>query len=70
MRSLRERWGECTIKKCGEDKEKKFDDSKSFSILPTQNQLSIFELKELFMLLIDLTEKFNYQELKNMLLKK
>ena len=57
-----QRWGEVTIKKLGEDN--KFDSSKSFSIQNTVNELSILQIKDLFEIVVNLSEKFNFEQLK------
>lgn len=66
MKALIDRWGEVIIRRCSENK-RKFDCSKSFSILPTKNKLTIDELKELFITVTDLSEKLTFKEIKNLL---
>lgn len=62
------RWGEVTIKRQGE-KKNKFDQTKSFSITNSKYEYSIEELKEVFEITTDLTEDFKYEQLKNKLTK-
>ena len=62
------RWGEVTIKKQGE-KKNKFDQTKSFSIINSNYKYSIEELEIIFKLVTNLTEKFEFNELKLKLLK-
>jgi len=59
------RWGEVTIKKLGINN--KFDESKSFSVQDTTNRLTIYEIKELFEIVINLSERHNFEELKKIL---
>ena len=62
------RWGEVTIKKQGEIKNK-FDQTKSFSITNSNYEYSIEELKEVFEIATDLTEKYTFKDLKNKLIR-
>jgi hypothetical protein len=66
MRVVNRRWGEITIKQQGKGKNK-FDKTKSFSIENSQYEYKIDELKDIFSIVTDLTEKFKYLELKNIL---
>ena len=61
------RWGEVTIKKQGE-KKNKFDQTKSFSITNSKFEYSIEELKEIFEITINLSEKYTFKDLKNKLI--
>jgi len=61
------RWGEITIKKQGK-KKNKFDQTKSFSIINTEHEYSINELKDILEITINLTEKYEYRKLKNILI--
>jgi len=63
------RWGEVTIKKQGE-KKNKFDQTKSFSISNSNYNYSIEELKDIFESITNLTEKYSYKELKHIIIKK
>jgi len=69
MKVANRRWGEVTIKKQG-GKKNKFDQTKSFSIIKSDHEYSIEELKEVMELVVNLTEKYSYKELKNILIKK
>jgi len=60
---MKKRWGEVTIKKQGERKNI-FDKTKSFSIIKTNYEYTIEELKEIFELVIELTEKYKFREMK------
>ena len=61
------RWGEVTLKKQGERKNK-FDQTKSFSITNSNYNYSIEELKETFEITTNLTEKYTFKDLKKKLL--
>ena len=61
------RWGEVTIKKQGE-KKNNFDQTKSFSIINSNYNYSIEELKEIFEITTNLTEKYTFKDLKKELL--
>ena len=63
MRVATKRWGEVTIKKQGEMKNK-FDKTTSFSILNSNNGYDVFKLKELFTLIVNLTDRYSFKELK------
>jgi len=67
MKVLDKRWGEVTIKQQGE-KKNKFDQTKSFSIAKTNNEYSIEELKDIFEITVNLTEKYKYDQLKKKLI--
>ncbi len=67
MKVLDKRWGEVTIKQQGE-KKNKFDQTKSFSIAKTNNEYSIEELKDIFEITVNLTEKYKYDQLKKNLI--
>jgi len=60
------RWGEVTIKKQGE-KKNKFDQTKSFSISNSNYEYSIEELKEIMEIVVNLTEKYTFKDLKKKL---
>jgi hypothetical protein len=66
MRVADKRWGEVTIKKQGEEKNK-FDKTKSFSINKSKNEYSIEQLKELFEIVTNLTDKYEFEEMKQIL---
>ncbi len=62
MRVATKRWGEITIKKQGKGKNK-FDKTKSFSIEESRYNYTIEELKEIFQIIINLTEKYPFNDL-------
>jgi len=66
MRVATKRWGEVTIKKQGE-KKNQFDRTTSFSIQKTKHEYTIEELKDLFSLVVNLSEKYTFGELKKKL---
>jgi len=66
MKVAKKRWGEVTIKKQGERKNI-FDKTKSFSIIKTNYEYTIEELKEIFEIVIELTEKYKFQKMKEIL---
>jgi hypothetical protein len=66
MRVADKRWGEVTIKKQGEEKNK-FDQTKSFSIVKSKNEYSIDQLKEIFQIIINLTDNFEFEELRKII---
>jgi len=66
MRVATKRWGEVTVKKQGEMKNK-FDKTTSFSIADSNNGYDIFKLKELFMIIVNLTDIYSFKELKTKL---
>jgi len=66
MRVADKRWGEVSIKKQGEVKNR-FDKSKSFSILKSKNEYSIDQLTEIYQLITNLTDDFKFEELKEIL---
>lgn len=66
MKVFKKRWGEVTIKKQGE-KKNKFDKTKSFSIIDSPYEYSIEELKDIFEITTYLTSKYKYQEIKKKL---
>ncbi|MCK4732320.1 MAG: hypothetical protein KAT65_07670 [Methanophagales archaeon] len=66
MRVADKRWGEVTIKKQGGEKNK-FDKTKSFSINKSKNEYSIEQLKELFEIVTNLTDKYKFEEMKQIL---
>ena len=66
MKVANRRWGEVTIKKQGE-KKNKFDQTKSFSIIKSDHEYSIEELKDIFEITICLTSKYKYHEIKEKL---
>jgi len=66
MRVADKRWGEVTIKKQGEEKNK-FDKTKSFSIIKSKNEYTIEQLKEILEIVTDLTDKYEFGELRRIL---
>ena len=62
MKVATKRWGEITIKKQGKQKNQ-FDSTKSFSIQKTQYEYSIEQLKTLFEKVVNLSEKYTFEEL-------
>ena len=62
------RWGEVTIKKQGKAKNK-FDKTRSFSIVNTKHEYTIDQLHEIYTILTNLSEKYDFNELKNELIK-
>jgi len=66
MRVMRSeaRWGEVTIKK-QDGKKNKFDGTKSFSVLNSQNSYDIDDFKDILELITDLTEEFPPEKLKD-----
>jgi len=66
MRVATKRWGEVTIKKQGERKNK-FDKTKSFSIDNSEYMYTIEELTEIFNIVTDLSEKHTFKELEGLL---
>jgi len=67
MRVASKRWGEVTIKKQG-DRKNKFDQTKSFSIMESDYKYTIDELKDIFQIVTNLTEKYPFKDLKMILL--
>ncbi|MCC7573028.1 MAG: hypothetical protein KO464_06535 [Candidatus Methanofastidiosum sp.] len=63
MRVATERWGEVTIKKQG-DRKNKFNGTKSFSIDSSSNEYNIEQFKDIFKIMVNLTEDYTYKELK------
>ena len=66
MRVANKRWGEVTIKKQGEEKNK-FDKTKSFSIIKYKNEYTLEQLKEIFEMVINLTDNYTFEELRRTL---
>ena len=66
MRVANKRWGEVTIKKQGEEKNK-FDKTKSFSIIKSKKEYTIEQLKEIFEMVINLTDNYTFEELRRTL---
>lgn len=66
MRVTAKRWGEVTIKKQGEQKNQ-FDKTKSFSIQKTKHEYTIEQLKELFTIVVNLSEKYTFDDLRKKL---
>ena len=60
------RWGEITIKKQGITKNK-FDATKSFSIMNTKYEYDLDQLYNLYTILTNLSEKYDYTDLKKLL---
>ena len=67
MKVANKRWGEVTIKQQGE-KKNKFDQTKSFSIENSEYKYDIDQLKEIFIIVTNLTGKYKYLDLKKLLL--
>lgn len=61
------RWGEVTIKKQGE-KKNKFDQTKSFSITNSKYEYSIEEFKEIYEITTNITERYSFIDLKKRLI--
>jgi len=68
MRVASKRWGEVTIKKQGEQKNQ-FDKTKSFSIQDTKHEYTVEQLHELFTMIVNLSERYPFNELKKILIK-
>ena len=66
MRVANKRWGEVTIKKQGEEKNR-FDKTKSFSIIKSKNEYTFEQLKEIFEMVINLTDNYTFEELRRTL---
>jgi hypothetical protein len=66
MRVANKRWGEVTIKKQGEEKNK-FDKTKSFSIIKYKNEYTLEQLKEIFEIVTNLTDNYTCEELRRLL---
>ena len=66
MRVANKRWGEVTIKKQGEEKNK-FDKTKSFSIIKSKNEYTLEQLKEIFEIVTNLTDNYTFEELRRIL---
>ena len=66
MRVADKRWGEVTIKKQGEEKNR-FDKTKSFSIIKSKNEYTLEQLKEIFEMVINLTDNYTFEELRRTL---
>jgi len=66
MRVANKRWGEVTIKKQGEEKNK-FDKTKSFSIIKYKNEYTLEQLKEIFEIVTNLTDNYTFEELRRIL---
>ena len=62
MRVANKRWGEVTIKKQGEEKNR-FDKTKSFSIIKSKNEYTLEQLKEIFEIVTNLTDNYTFEEL-------
>ena len=67
MRVITKRWGEVTIKEQG-DQKNQFDKTKSFSIQRTKHEYTIEQLKELFTLVVNLSEKYTFDNLRKKLI--
>ena len=67
MRVDSKRWGELTIKKQGNGKNV-FDCTRSFSIISSRNHYDINQLKEVYMMATNLTEKYSFEDLKKILI--
>jgi hypothetical protein len=68
MRVATGRWGEVTIKKQGERKNN-FDSTKSFSIDSSKYDYNIEEFRELFQLVVNISEHYSFEQVKEELLK-
>ena len=66
MRVANKRWGEVTIKKQGEEKNK-FDKTKSFSIIKYKNEYTLEQLKEIFEIVTNLSDNYTFEELRRIL---
>jgi len=66
MRVAKPRWGEVTIKKQGESKNK-FDKTRSFSVEQTETNYSVEEYYEILKIATGLTSKTKFEELKRRL---
>lgn len=66
MKVADKRWGEVTIKKQGDGKNK-FDNTKSFSIEQTDTNYTIEEYREILEITTNLTGKMKFEELKRRL---
>ena len=67
MKVTTKRWGEVTIKEQG-DQKNQFDKTKSFSIQRTKHEYTIEQLKELFTLVVDLSERYVFDDLRKKLI--
>ena len=56
MRVTEKRWGEVTVKKQGQGKNR-FDQTKSFSVEQSPFECDIDQLKELLKIVVNLTQK-------------
>jgi hypothetical protein len=68
MKIAQKRWGEVTIKKQG-DKKNKFDKTLSFSVEQTETNYTLEEYKEILEISTNLTQKIQFKKLKPLLLK-
>jgi len=66
MKVAIKRWGEVTIKKQG-DQKNQFDKTMSFSIQRTKHEYTIDQLKELFTLVVNLSERYPFDNLRKKL---
>lgn len=66
MKVAEKRWGEVTIKKQG-NKKNKFDKTLSFSVNQTETNYSIEEYFEILKIVTDLTGAIKFNELKAIL---
>jgi len=63
------RWGEVSIKKQAKEGGKNnFDSTRSFSIINSPNHYDINQLKEIYEIVTNLTEKYSFDELKKILI--
>jgi len=68
MRVDSKRWGEVQIKKQDTERGKNhFDSTRSFSIVSSPNLYDINQLKEIYEIVTNLSEKYSFVELKKML---
>ena len=68
MRVIGKRWGEVTVKRQGNGKNK-FDASKSFSVHSSSGSYNIEQYIEVLKLASDLTDKLSFEDLKKKLMK-
>lgn len=66
MRVADKRWGEVIIRKQGAGKNK-FDKSKSFSIIKSNNEYSIEQIQEIIQIATNLTDGYDFEKLKAIL---
>ena len=62
MRVAQKRWGEITIKKQGDGKNR-FSKTRSFSIEDTLHEYDIDQLKRMLEMVVNLTQKYEFKAL-------